>query len=451
VRARGPGAPSSIAERVLELVRSAEPSAEAEVTVRDGTAALTRFANSAIHQNVGEEVSRIDLRVAVDGRSASAGLDARPDRDGLGRLVEGALEAARVRPQDPDWPGLTPPEPIPDVDHWDEATSAASPDDRAARVRDFVSAGDGLSTAGACETIALEVAFANTAGQRLTGRATTAELSGIARTMTSDGSARHASTRLGDIDGRLVGMRAVAKATSAADPTDLEPGRYEVVLEPQCVADVLQFLVTHGFNGRAVEEGRSFLRLGERQLDASITLRDDATDPDVVGVPFDAEGTPRRRTTVVDSGVTRAMLHTRRTAAKAGAASTGNAVPGPDRWGALLVDLVMAVGDRTIEQLIGAMRRGLLVTDLWYTRILDPRTQVVTGLTRNGVWLVEDGAVVRPVRNLRFTQSYLEALGPGNVLGVGSERSLILDRSEGAYLVPALHLASWNFTGGARG
>jgi predicted Zn-dependent protease len=451
VSAHGPGAPLSVAERVLQLVRSAGPAAEAEVTVRDGSAALTRFANGAIHQNVGEEVSAIDLRVALDGRSASASLDARPDREALERLVSGALEAARIRPRDPDWPGLTSPEPVPGVDHWDETTAAASPDDRAERVRDFVSAGDGLSTAGACETIALEVAFANTAGQRATGRMTTAELSGIARTATSDGSARHASSRLGDIDGRALGSRAMEKATAAADPTDLEPGRYEVVLEPQCVADILQFLVTFGFSGRAVEEGRSFLRLGERQLDERVTLRDDATDPGVVGVAFDGEGTPRRRTTLVEAGVTQAVLHTRRTATRAGVASTGNAIARPDPWGSLLVSLVMAPGDRTIERLIGGLRRGLLVTDLWYTRILDPRTQVVTGLTRNGVWLIEDGEIVRPVRNLRFTQSYVDALGPGNVLGVGLERSLVLDEPAGAYLVPALRLASWNFTGGARG
>ena len=112
---------------------------------------------------------------------------------------------------------------------------------------------------------------------------------------------------------------------------------------------------------------------------------------------------------------------------------------------------MLAAGDRDDEALLAGVRRGLLVTDVFYTRILDPRTQVVTGLTRNGVWLVEDGRIVRPVRNLRFTQSYLEALAPGNVLAVGSRPVLVRDGWGGHALVPSLHLASWSFTGGARG
>ena len=444
--------PMRVAEQVLELVHARAPKVEAEATVRDGVEALTRFANGSIHQNVAEEVAHIDVRVAVDARTASASLDGTPDRAALERLVDGVLEAARVRPPDPDWPGLAPPSPVPAVDHWDEATADASPAERARRVRDFVAAAGDLSTAGACETVARSVAFANSAGQRASGRATSAQLDGIARTATSDGSGRHASVRLADIDGHRVGKRAAAKATAAADPTDLEPGRYEVVLEPQCVANILEFLAIYGFNGRAVEEGRSFVRLGDPQFDPAITLCDDVTDPAVPGLPFDAEGTPRGRVALVEAGVTRGVLHTRRTAAKAGVASTGNAVPGPNPWGAMLLDLVLAGGDRSAEGLVGAVRRGLLVTDFWYTRILDPRTQVVTGLTRNGLWLIEDGAVVRPVRNLRFTQSYLEALAPGNVLGVSAERALIPDEeSTTAFFVPSLHLASWNFTGGAKG
>ena len=113
--------------------------------------------------------------------------------------------------------------------------------------------------------------------------------------------------------------------------------------------------------------------------------------------------------------------------------------------------MVVSPGDRSTDELVASMKRGILVTDFWYTRILDPRTQVVTGLTRNGVWLVEDGRVVRPVSNLRFTQSFVEALAPGAILGVSSERQVLYDEFGLASLVPALHLASWNFTGGAKG
>jgi predicted Zn-dependent protease len=339
----------------------------------------------------------------------------------------------------------------PAVDHFDEATASSTPDERAARVRAFVDAAGGLETAGFCSTTTVQLAFANSAGQRLAGRATAAEIDGIARTPSADGSSRHTSVRLGDLDGAAVGARAASKARTASDPTDLEPGRYEVVLEPGCVAKILSFLLLSGFNGKAVEEGRSFARIGQAQFDRSITLRDDVTDPATLGIPFDIEGMPKWPLDLVRDGVTSGLLHTRRTARAAAVGSTGHAVEGGSAWGALGANLVLAAGHRTIDELVGAVERGVLVTDFWYTRILDPRTQVVTGLTRNGVWLIEDGRVVRPLTNLRFTQSFLGALGPEAVRGISAERALVLAGWDSIYLVPSLHLASWNFTGGAMG
>ena len=440
-----------LAEHVLDLVQARAADAETEVTVRQGTEALTRFANGFIHQNVASEINHVVLRVAIDGRNAATSLDGPADDAALTRAIDGVLEAVRVRPPDPDWPGLAPRAAAPDVEHWDEATAAADPDGRAARVRGFVDAADGLETAGYCSTTAVHLAFANSAGQRLTGRGTAANLDGIARTPTADGSARKASVALADLEGREVGGRAARKARDASDPTDLEPGHYEVVLEPDCVANILTFLLVHGFNGKAVEEGRSFARVGEAQFDASVILRDDVTDPGTIGIPFDAEGTPKWPVDLVRGGVTTGLLQTRRTARAAGTTSTGHAVEGGGAWGALGANFVLSAGDRSAEDLIGGVERGVLVTDFWYTRILDPRTQVVTGLTRNGVWLIEDGRIVRPITNLRFTQSFVDALGPGSVRGIGSDPAIILGGWDSIFLVPSLHLGSWNFTGGAKG
>jgi predicted Zn-dependent protease len=450
-RAAEPATAEAIAADVLDLVRRRSSDAEAEITVRTGVSALTRFASSFIHQNVAEEINHLLLRVAVDGHVASVTLDGPPDRDHLERLVANAFDAAIAMPPDPDWPGVTPPTPGVDVDHWDDATAAATADDRAARVRAFVDAAGGLETAGFCSTLAVQLTFANTAGQSLSGRGTAAVVDGIARTSTADGSGRSSSVALADVDGGDVGVRAATKARDASNPTDLEPGRYEVVLEPECVANILSFLLVHGFNAKAVEEGRSFAEIGEEQFDRSITLREDVTDPETTGIAFDVEGTPKRPLDLVRDGVTRGLLHTRRTARAAGAESTGHAVEGGAAWGPLGANLVIEPGAAATEELIANIDRGILVTDFWYTRILDPRTQVVTGLTRNGVWLVEDGRVVRPVTNLRFTQSFVDAIGPGNVRGVSRERALLLGGWDSIYLVPSLHLASWNFTGGAKG
>jgi predicted Zn-dependent protease len=442
-----------LAEHVLDLVRRRAGDAEVEVTVRRGTEALTRFANSFIHQNVATEVNHVLLRVALDGRNAATSLDGPADDASLERAIEGVLEAIRVRPPDPEWPGLAPRAAAPEVDHWDDATAAADPDERARRVRAFVDAGGGLETAGFCSTGAINVAFANSAGQRLTGRSTVAEIDGIARTPTADGSGRQASVRLADLDGRPVGERAARKARDASDATDLEPGRYEVILEPNCVADILSFLLVYGFNAKSVEEGRSFAQVGEPQFDPSVSLRDDVTDAGTIGIPFDVEGTPKRPLDLVRAGTTVGLLQTRRTAhaAGAGAESTGHAVEGGAAYGALGANLILEAGDRASTDLIAGVERGVLVTDFWYTRILDPRTQVVTGLTRNGVWLIEDGRIARPVTNFRFTQSFLDAIGPGAVRGIGADPTLVIGGWDSIYVVPSLHLGSWNFTGGAKG
>ena len=436
-------------ERVLALVGT---DAEAEITVTAGTEALTRFATGFIHQNVADAVQQVHLRLALDGRVAEASAN-QTDDDALARLVRSTADAARLQPVDPGWPGLAPPADAPAVDHWDDATAAAEPAERAERVGAFVTAADDLETAGYCSTEGVSIAFANSAGQRLSGRTTGATLDGIARTGSSDGSSRASSVRLADLDGTVTGLEAVRRARDSADATDLPPGSYEVVLSPSCVVNMLTFLALHGFNGRAVEEGRSFARIGESQFDEAISLADDVSHPMATGVGFDAEGTPKRRVELVRAGVTSGLIHDRRTAKALGTESTGNAVAGAGPFGALPANLVLEAGSASEDELVGGVERGLLVTDFWYTRILDPRTQVVTGLTRNGVWLIENGRIQRPVTNLRFTQSFLDALGPGQVRGVGSDLTLVGGAvfGIGAYVVPSLHLAAWNFTGGAKG
>jgi predicted Zn-dependent protease len=444
-----PDAPDTldVCDRILDLVGGR---AEAEVTVSSGRSALTRFANSAIHQNVADDHRWARLKVVVGGRTATAGTN-RLDPAGLARLVERSLEAARLRPVDPGWPGLAPPAPVPaGPEHYAAATHHAPPDVRAEVVRHFVEQGRaaGLGGAGFCSTTGNEVAFANSAGQRVVGRASRAVVEGIHRTPTSDGKGYQIDDDVIALDGGAAGRTAAEKALASAEAVDVEPGPWEVVLEPPCVSDMLDFLTGQGFNAKHHLEGMSFVRLGEAQFDPAITIYDDATDARAIGLLFDAEGTPRRRLDLVVGGVSAALAHDRRTAARAGAESTGHAVPGGESAGAVPTDVFLAPGSTSREEMIASVERGLLVTDFWYTRILDPKTQVVTGLTRNGTFLIERGEVVAGVRNLRFTQSYADALAPGNVLGVGSDGRLA---GEAEFFAPSLHLRAFNFTGGARG
>ena len=454
-----------LAARVLEWVRMlGGPGTEAEVLVERRALALTRFANSYIHQNVADSTTTVRLRLHRDGRTA-LGSTTLTVADALKDLVERTVAASRLCPADPGWPGLTPPAPVDFPGTVDDDIVAATPADRALRVRAFVDAAGGLPTAGFCSTAYTTAAFGNSAGQVAQGAIAEVNMDGIARTPSADGAARLASSRLSDVDGGILGARAAAKALAGTDPIELPPGQYEVVLEPTAVGDLLLSLALYGFNGKAVNERRSFVQVGQAQFDAAVTLVDDPSAPDQVGLHFDGEGTPKHPLTLVRAGVTEAVPHDRRTALVAGTASTGHAIPGGTTWGALPMNLNLlpAAGDpptevagpaadSTILALVTQVERGLLVTDHWYTRVLDPRTLVMTGLTRNGVWLVEHGEITRPVRNLRFTQSYPQALAPGAVLGVGTHAVPgIAGWDAACYAAPALRLAAWNFTGGASG
>lgn len=435
-----------IAEEVLDAARKAMPGAQIEVKADRVSMGLTRFANSFIHQNVAEDTTSVWLRAHLDGRTIA--LSTTGDH---AAFVERAAALAARAPADPGWPGLSHRQTLVSTVACDGETAAATPGDRAGLVRDFVDATGGFEAAGYCRTIAWAGTYRNSAGQALDAATASADMDGIARFNGADSVARRLSARLSDLDGAALGARAAAAVRSSADPRELPPGRYEVVFEPEAVSDLLNNLVMHGFNGKVFNEGRSFAEPGADQFDPAISIHDDPYAGDIGAKPFDNEGTSRTRLTLVDAGTTTAIAHDRRTAREAGTRSTGHLIAG-ENWGPMAANAGLAPGSATLESMIASMERGILVRDLWYTRVLDPRSLVVTGLTRNGAWLVENGEIVAPVRNFRFTQSYPRALEPGAVLGVGSAPVPLASRRElNTLSCPALHLASWNFTGGASG
>ena len=437
-----------IARRLVDMVGDR---AEAEALVHGGTSALTRFANSFIHQNVAETGTTASLRLAVDGRVASSGTN-RVDDEGLSRLVDDTLEIASLQPVDPDWPGVAPRAEVPDVDHVDPSTEAATPEDRAAVVADFVAAGEGYRAAGYCDTEDGIVAFANSRGQTAVGRSTRATLDGIHQTGESAGNGHRTSQAFADLDGSEVGALAAERARMGTGAYDVKPGEYEVVLAPEAVGTIAIFLGYYGFNGKQVAEGQSFVDLGGAQFDEGFSLADDPLAPGSLGVAFDSEGVPKRRVQLVRDGVTIGVVHDRRSASRLGSESTGHANPGSATYGAVPTALTIEAGPEPVEDLIASIDRGLYVATFNYCRILDPKTMVVTGLTRNGTFMIENGEITGAVTNLRFTQSFVEALGPGRLEGIGDD-ARFADSEFGAGMVraPSVHLAAWNFTGGAEG
>ncbi|MCL1593878.1 MAG: TldD/PmbA family protein [Actinomycetia bacterium] len=437
-----------LADEVLTMVNS---DVDAEVYIDTGSSSLTRFANSFIHQNVSEDASEITLRVAVDGRVSSATTTVSTD-DSLRSFVDATIETASKQPADKEWAGVGPPVEIPDVEHWDDATANADPLQRAEVVKAFVDAGDGLSAAGYCQTEARTHAYANSAGRVAEGRFTTAVVDGIHQTGTSAGSGHAAGSTLRTLDAAALGRLASQRARDSAAPFDAKPGDYQVILSPECIATIAVFLDAYGFSAKVAQEGMSFARIGEQQFDRSINIWDDATDSEALYVPFDFEGTPKERVDLVRSGVVSSLLHSRRTAAKDKTASTGSAIPGGDVFGPFGVNMFVGGGDRSVESLISSVDRGIFVSTFNYCRVLDPKTLVVTGLTRNGTFMIENGQLADAVTNLRFTQSFIDAIGPGKVGGIGNDQRHA-DSEFGPMLVhaPSMHLKAWNFTGGADG
>ena len=203
----------------------------------------------------------------------------------------------------------------------------------------------------------------------------------------------------------------------------MEPGDYAVVLEPAATATLVEFLCYIAFNGKELIEGRSPLvgRLGEQVCDPRVTIVDDALTPLLPGVPFDFEGVPKRRVTLIDKGVASGVVYDLASAHAAGTESTGHGLPAPNPEGAFPLHPCMAPGDTPAEDLVAGMERGLLVTRFHYTNVLNPMDTTLTGMTRDGTFLVEDGRVTSGVHNLRFTQSIFDALSAVEDIGRETE------------------------------
>jgi PmbA protein len=409
---------------------------------------LTRFASSRIHQSAVREDTALRVRVVRGNRSGVATTNTF-SAEGAHRAAVAAREMADVAAPDEGFPGLAPPEAPAEVDRYVEATSSTTPEARAEVVERLVgTCPPGTTAAGAYETQAIEVGLANTKGQRCWSPSTQASLStvmtapdhgsGFAETFTASAEA---------IDPEAIGRRAARKALDARDPKPLEPGTYPVVLEPAAVATLVGFLAFEGFGGRAYLEGRSCFtgREGEQVAAPSISIRDDATDPRTLGTPFDFEGTPRRRVDLIHDGVFRRVVHDRRTAKQAGTESTGHGLPAPNPEGPFPLNLFLEPGDATVEEMIAATERGLLITRFHYSNVVNPLESSITGMTRDGTFLIERGEVVGPVMNLRFTQSILAALSATTL--VGRETQLASEFFFSASRVPALKVEAFGFSG----
>jgi len=436
----------AIADEIVALAER-EGATDAEALVLRGDEALTRFANSQIHQNVAETNTIVNLRF-VDGKRVGVASGNRLDADSLRTLAQSAATICRLQPERPDFGGLPDAGPVPEVrGAWSATTAGATPEERAERARAVIAAADDarVRAFGSYKTSTEEVAVANSRGIRVSEERTLGHLIVVA--MGPDGEAGYAEAAAVDhtgIDAASVGREAAGKARANRGPQSIEPGDYPVLLEPYAVVDLLDMLGFLGFSALAVQEDRSFFEPGKRIGSELVTIRDDATDPAGTPASFDYEGVGKERVSLVERGVCGNVVYDAQTAAKAGRRSTGHGLPAPNSYGPFPLNQIMDAGTTARDDLLGGMERGLLVTRFHYTNPVHPKLAMVTGMTRDGTFLVEGGRIVGPVRNLRFTQSYLDALA--GVEAVGAERRL-LRGFLGSVVVPALRISAFTFTG----
>jgi PmbA protein len=434
-----------LADRTLGMSKADQT----EVLVFSPHSALTRFANNYIHQNV--EQQDIDVRVrAVVGKKIGVASSNDTSDGGLRAVVERALMLARHQRENPDFQSLPSPKPITQVDSYVERTARTGPEERAAVVATICDASRaaGLTAAGAFRTSTAEVAVANSLGVFAYQIETMADITTVVMSNQGSGHADRVSLDVADIDGAEVAREAINKAQRNVNQIDISPGEYDVVFQEYAVADILDFFAYLSFGAQAYQEKRSFMsgRLGEQVMGENVTIWDDGLAGDTVPSPFDYEGVPRQRVTFVENGTARDVVWDSYTAGKEGGGreSTGHALPAGSTFGPVPGNMFLATGDATLDDMVASTERGIWVSRFWYTRPVHPLNVVVTGMTRDGTFLIENGKVTSPVRNLRFTQSYLEAMN--NVEAIGRS-SMLCQAIAGVSRVPALKVRNWTFTG----
>ena len=441
--------PLAIAEDVLKRALRVGAT-EAEVLVMTEDAALTRFANSEIHQNVAETNVNVSLRF-VRGRRVAVASSGRTDEEGLGALVRRAAAIARTCEELDDWGGLPAPDGDGTVPRLDAAfaqpTADASPEFRAEAVRAVIGAADdeGVLAYGSFSTSREGIAVATSTGIHAEEERTSSQLLTVSMSPNGGtGYAEAAATDASTIDAAAIGRESATKARATENAISLPAGDYPVVLEEYAVLDITDMLGYLGFSALAVQEERSFFEPGKRIGPNLVSIVDDAADPAGLPMAFDYEGIRKQRVVLLEEGVCREVVYDAQTAARAGRRSTGHGLPAPNPFGPFPLNMVMAAGTTPRADLIAGLDRGLLVTRFHYTNPVHPKLAIVTGMTRDGTFLVEGGKIVGPVRNLRYTQSYLDALA--GVSAVGSERKT-LRGFLGSAVVPALRIDAWTFTG----
>ncbi len=452
-------------EAIFQRVRRWAEAGDVEVTLHGGRSALTRFANNGITQNVSEEGCEISVRVQMGGRTARATTN-RLDDESLLRVVRQAEALARVQEEEPALPPMltgTEQGSAPEVARYCEETAAMSAGERAEHVAAMVAVAhrDGLNSAGTYSCSDGFEGLFNSHGVARWHRQTLAEASVTMQAADSSGWQKQNYTSARRLDAPRLAEIAAEKALRSAEPVELPPGKYTVILEPSAVVDLVGFLAAD-FSGLALLEQRSCLngRLGKKLFGENISIVDDVSHAEQTGAGFDGEGVGRQQLSLVENGVVKDVALSRGTAARIRqseladkfemAQATGHGFSLPNEGGEAATNIVFKVASgeaKTIEEMISRTERGLLVTRLWYIREVDAYEKILTGMTRDGTFVVEDGMIGKGIRNFRFNQSVIQMLK--QVLDL-SEPARACGEEAFDMVAPAMRVEGFQFTEATR-
>jgi PmbA protein len=433
------------AEEIFSKVLKYSTADETEAIIGSTSYSLTRFANNIIHQNVAEEGVSLSVRAVADHRTARASTN-KLDEASIRQVCEAALALARLQIADPDLLPMPGPQTFRSVDRFYRETAELTPQARAETVKKVIARAekDHLTAAGVFSSGAVASGLFNSRGLSAFHEETVSEFSLTMLGETSSGWAKATSPNCAMLQPEALAERAASKALESHDPQEVPPGKYTVILEPAAVLDLLGFLF-FDFGGLAIHEQRSCLtgRLGQKIFGDNIHVRDDVFHPLQSGAPFDGEGIPRERVNLIEKGVVKDVVYARQTAHKMGKQPTGHGFPLPNEYGEAPMNIVMEGNKAGIEEMVRTTERGLLVTRLWYIREVDPYQKILTGMTRDGTFWIEDGEVHHGVRNLRFNQSVIEMLNQVEMLGppqrTAGEESFEM-------VVPAMKVRDFSFS-----
>jgi PmbA protein len=433
---------------------------EVELWAHRRRSAITRYAKDQVHQNALADETFVQARVAVKNAVGIASANSLEPAD-LRRLIADARSAAELSVPNADWPGLAGPSPIGEPRSFDATTADANAAEQAGPIRQIAAAAKakGMRAAGTHQVELVEEAIANTNGAAAYAPMTWAYLRALVLTdKGGSGWGEDLAQRTSALDAAGVADRAIAKAARDHDRAQLDAGDYEAVFEELALAEVLRFVSLTGLTGQTLRDGRSFMaaadgktRFGESVTGPKLSLWEDPLDPRTLAIPFDPEATPKQRVTCLEGGIARGVVHDRQSAKWFGTESTGHAADGR-RYapGGHAGNLTMAGGEATREQLIASVKKGVLITRFHYTNTPDPKRATMTGTTRDGTFLIENGEITRALANVRYRMSALDLFAGIDLMG---KQRLVRDwwSSNGmgsiVCLAPAVKVARATFTG----